>query len=129
MAIECSTNKLDQRGASRLTQIVFAAIFGAIAYTAYSVVPFFYCYFELHNQFLAIIPAADGLTDQQVRQRLTKIMKDLDVPADPKELKIDRGDHKLRLRLSYDEILSIPWKEKNYDLHSFHFDIDVEGPF
>ena len=126
---DSSNQHRTQRGASRLTLFVFGTLFAVVAYAAYCILPFYYYYFELHNQFTAIIPKAAELTDKQIRIRLATILKQLEIPADAKDIKIIRNESKLRLVLSYDEIFYIRWRGKDYDLHTFHFDLDVENVY
>lgn len=118
-----------QSGIGRLTAIVFGTIGVAIVYSAYCIVPFFYSYFEMHNQMVAIIPKADVLKDTEIRKRLLGFIKELEIPADSKQLIIDRRDGKLRLRLRYEEVFWIPWIEREIDVYVFPFEIDVEGAY
>ena len=117
-----------QRGMSRLTLLVFSAIGGAVIYSAYNIVPFFYSYFEMHNQMLSIIGKADGLKDAEIRKRLLGFIKELDIPADPKQLKIERRSQNMRIQLNYEEVFSIPWRnDQELEIYTFPFLIDVEG--
>ena len=118
-----------ERGASTLTKIVFGAIFIALFYTGYCVIPFFYYYFEFQNQITAIVPVSDTLTDAQIRARLGKIIKDLGIPAEPGDLKIDRRDHFIKLSLKYQEVFFFSFQGKDYDFYTFHFTAEADGPF
>ena len=114
--------KNGQCGVGRLTMFVFGTL-------GYQILPIFYSYFEMHNQMLAIIPKAEHLKDTEVRKRLMGFIKELEIPADSKQLLIDRRDGRLRLRLAYEEVFFIPWIERDIDLYVFPFNIDVEGPY
>ncbi len=78
---------------------------------------------------LSIIPKADTLKDVQIRKRLMGFIKELDIPADERQLILDRRDQKLRLRLNYEEVYSIPWNDRDIIIHEFPFSIDVEGAY
>jgi hypothetical protein len=78
---------------------------------------------------VAIIPKADVLKDTEIRKRLLGFIKELEIPADSKQLIIDRRDSKLRLRLRYEEVFWIPWIEREIDVYVFPFEIDVEGAY
>lgn len=118
-----------QAGIGKLTLLVFGGLLAALLYSAYQILPFYYGYFEMHNQMLSIIPKADTLKDVEIRRRLLRFIKELDIPADERQLILDRRDHRLRLRLSYEEEFYIPWGERDIVIQEFPFSIDVEGPY
>ena len=118
-----------ESGASRLTLLVFGTILGTLIYSGYCVIPFFYDYFELQNQMTSLVAVSDTLNDDQLRRRIGAVIKEFEIPADPKDIKIDRGDHHIRLSLEYDEVFYISFRDKDYDLHVFHFQAVGEGPF
>ena len=121
--------RLSQLGASRITLIVFGALFGAIAFAVYNIAPFYYYYFELHNQMSAIIPRGDILKDEEIRKRLAKVIKDLDIPAEPQDMIIDRRDRHIKLSISYTEVFYIKLGKRVIDIRDFPFSVQVEGEF
>ena len=121
--------EMRQRGASKLTVLVFGTILLVVGYSLYNIVPFFYDYFEMSNQMSAIIAVAGELKDDVVRKRLGKHMSDLGLPALPADIKIDRRDHYMRLSLSYEEVFSIELRGKTYDIYKFPFTAEAEGAY
>lgn len=132
-ALQCRSNSAGrsrgQLGLGKLTMIVFGLLLAAIVYSGYQIIPFFYSYFEMHNQMTAIIPKAYILKDAEIRRRIMGFIKELEIPADAKQLLIDRRDGKMRLRLSYEEVFYIPWQDEDIELYVFPFTIDVEGAY
>ena len=120
---------ISQIGASRITTIFFATIFGAVIFLGYKITPFYYSYFELHNQLAAMIAHGDTLKDEEIRKRAGKFIKDLQIPAEAQDLKIDRRDRHLKLSISYTEVLFIEVGSFSRDLWDFPFSIKVEGEF
>src|SRR6185312_1775597 len=118
-----------ESGIGRLTAIVFGTLLAAVVYTAYCVLPFFYDYFELQNQMSALVAVSESMDDAHLRRRLGGVIKEFDIPADPKDIVIDRRDHWISFSLAYDEVFYISFGDKDYDLYTFHFVAEGEGPF
>lgn len=110
-----------ERGASTLTTIIFGAIFIAIVYSGYKIIPFFYCYFELENQMYAVARIASTATDTEIRKKLIYHIKKLEIPVDPEKLNINRDGETITISLPYEEIFYISMGEKDYDIHTFKF--------
>jgi hypothetical protein len=118
-----------ERGASKVTLLVFGALVSVLCYAGYCVVPFFFSYMELVNQMESIIRVASTEPDTVIRQRLETHIKKLGIPVDPKELRIERSSNTMRISLAYREIFYITWQGTDYDLYTFHFNAQAEGEF
>ena len=81
----------------------------------------FYGYYELQGHFEQMAKTARGLSDEEVRKRLTYWINKLEIPVEPRQLKIRRGYSDMEISLNYQEIFYIPLGEKDLDLHTFHF--------
>lgn len=119
--------KLNERGASKLTLIVFGSIIFVVLYCAFSILPFFYYYYELQNHMEAMIKVASIEPEREVRRRLVDHIKWMEIPADPGKLKIEKNGQFMKITLSYDEVFYVSWGGKEYDIHVFHFDAVAEG--
>ncbi|MBX7136739.1 MAG: DUF4845 domain-containing protein [Oligoflexia bacterium] len=116
-----------QKGAGKLTTLVFAIILGAALFSGYKILPFYYRYFELQNQMEQVIRIASTLTDAEVREKLWYHIQHNDIPVEPEDLKINRENSILTVSLEWDEIFFITFRGKDYDLHTFHFATRAEG--
>lgn len=116
-----------ERGAGCLTVLVFGAIVGVAVFVGYRVVPIFYRYYDLQNQFAGAIRSADVESDSKIRRRLRRQIEEMGIPADPDRLVIDRGAGMMRIHLRYTEVLSLPWLDGEREVYHFHFNAVAEG--
>ena len=52
----------------------------------------------------------------------------MQIPAKPEDLKIDRSNGLINIRLRYQEIFYVSFGGKDYDIHVFNFDANVTQP-
>lgn len=125
-----SLNTLEsQRGASKLTLLVFGAMLFAALHYMYHVIPFYYDYYELENQMSAIIKIASTEKDTVIAKRLKQTIKELGIPADPDSLFLNRKDSTMEIQLQYREVYYITLRGKDYILQTFDFDAHVKENF
>lgn len=124
-----STLRSVQRGASVLTYAVFLVLVGICAYVGYKVVPFYYYYYDLLNQFEEVIKVASLETDSAIRQKLMYHIKKYGIPCDPEDLRIERSDNMMTIRLQYQEVFYITFRGKDYTIRTFDFDATTTGKF
>jgi hypothetical protein len=127
--VDCHPRKQRERGAGWLTIMVFLAIFGAVGYVGYRVLPFYYYFYELQNQMEAAIKVASTETDEEIRKKLLVHIKKLEIPCEPEDLKIERSEGFMKIQLKYSEVFYITIAGKDYDIHRFYFDGYAEGKF
>jgi hypothetical protein len=130
--MEISTTKpisQQQCGASTLTTVVFGTLVAAVAFVAYNVLPFYYYYFDLKNQFKQVIKVASVDTDEEIRRKIMVFIKQYGVPIDPEDLRIERYDSTMKISLKYTEIFYVTFRGKDYTIHKFDFDATSEGAF
>jgi carbonic anhydrase len=120
---------MNSLGASRLTNLVFLALFGASAFCAYKIIPFYYYYFELQNQMSQLLKLADSTSDLEIRKKLETHIKELEIPVNPSQLQISRDGRKIRASLKYSEIFFISFRGKDYDLREFPFHAYAEEEY
>jgi hypothetical protein len=118
-----------QRGASKLTLLVFGTLFGALVYAAYNIIPFYYYYFDLKNQFKQVIKVASVDTDEEIRRKLMVFIKQYEIPVDPEDLRIERSDDTMKISLKYKEVFYVTYGGKDYTIHTFNFDATTTGKF
>ncbi len=117
-----------EAAASKLTSMVFIALFAVVAFTAYRVTPFYYYYFELQNQMKQALTLADSESDQVIRKKIEYHIKTLEIPVKADKLKIARDGSHIKASLDYSEIFYIRLWGKDYDLYEFPFKAYAEAP-
>ena len=111
-----------QKGAGKLTLLVFGVIAFVLLYCAYNIMPFYYYYYELQNQFESHAQAAQMYTDKELRSKLMYHIEHVQIPLKkPEDLKIDRSNGVITISLKYREIFYITYQGKDYDLWVFDF--------
>lgn len=118
-----------ERGAGKITLMVFGLITAVLLFCGYKIIPFFYCYYEITNQFEQVIHVASTYTDKEVRDKLMYHIKKLELPVEPDDLKIEREVGKMRISLPYEEVFYVSWDGKDYDLYTFKFHAYAEGNY
>lgn len=124
---EQSKYRSRERGASKLTLIVFGSILIAAIYCAWRIAPFYYYFYEMQNQMQAAIRVASIESDQEIRKKLVRQMKTLDLPADPEKLMISRDAGVMTIDLKYKEVFDIEFNGKVYTIHVFPFHAHAKG--
>jgi len=118
-----------EHGLGKLTALVFCSLIGGLLFVAYNVVPFYYYYFELTNQIQALVATADRNNDTAIRARVMQIIKELEIPAEERDVQIDRRDGRIAISVPYSEIFYVTLQGKDYDLYRFRFRASAEGAF
>ena len=119
-------------GASKITVLVFGLIAAVVFYCGYEIIPFYYYFFELQNQFESVIKVASSDTDQEIRQKLNYHIRHMELPVGDDDelrqaLKIERDHGRMKISLSYEEVFSISFRGKEYVIHRFPFHAYAEG--
>lgn len=118
------------RGMGKLSAFFLLAVFGVAVWLGFKILPFYYYYYELVNQFESHIRVASTNTDKEIRDKLMYHIKKLEIPIDkPEDLVIQRINKRMIISLPYQEVLYVEWGEKTYDLHVFKFVAYAEGEF
>lgn len=122
MTIELIRPLIPQRGAGKLTVLVFGLLAGVAVFTAFQIVPFYYYFYELQNQFEAHAKAADMYTNTQLKQKLLYHINRMEIPIPSEDsLRLERSKDTMNISLAYTETFYVTWGGKYYDLHTFNF--------
>ena len=119
----------NQQGLGLITVIIFGAIISAAVYAGYQIIPFFYYYYEIRNQFEQVIKVASVETDEEIRKKLMYHIKKYQLPVESEDLRIERSSDIMTISLKYQEVFYVTWQGKDYDVHTFDFDATVKGRF
>ena len=112
-----------ERGAGRMSVLLFILVAVAGVYIGSQVIPFFYYYNELQGLMDSQAAKAQVLTDEEMRTNIMKKVKELSIPFDdPDKLKINRFNGNIVIELEYQEILYLDLgPDRTYDLYIFNF--------
>jgi hypothetical protein len=128
-----------------VSALLTLAFIGSIIFFLVKIAPIYYRYFELSNRFEAtarMYGAGDynqnrGRRDveEKIREKLSVQLSELQIPAEPEEIIIERFGDSLRIELSYSVplylSLNLPFEFPLFDrqrpLYTFHFSIIAEG--
>ena len=117
-----------QRGAGKLTTLVFGTLIFVTLFCAYNIMPFYYYFYELQNQFESHARVAQTFTDKEIRQKLLLLIRQMEIPAKPEDLKISRDNGMIRISMRYSEYFYVTFQGKDYDIHRFDFFAKAEAP-
>ena len=118
-----------QQGISKLTFLVFSALIGVAIYTGYHVFPFYYYHLELQNQFDSATRIASAEPDSEIRKRLMYHIDKMALPIEPEDLKVYRERNVVTISLEYEEVFSISWRDKEYEIMRFPFTAYAQRDF
>jgi hypothetical protein len=119
--------RAENSGAAALTLFVFGAIIAAIIYVLYSVLPFYYYFYELQNHFDQMVDIAPTESDTEIRHRLWYHIRRYELPVEKEDLEIVRAGSRISIGLRYTEVFSIDWGDKSWIVHEFPFYAYSEG--
>lgn len=118
-----------QCGMGRITLLVVGSLTAVAVFCGYQIIPFYYYYYELQNQFDSLTRVAGVETDQSIRRKLEYHLKKMQIPADISDVKINREGNKIQISLKYKEIFYVKYRGKTYDLYVFPFHAEAIGTF
>jgi hypothetical protein len=121
------TAKHTEVGQTKLGMLTTVLFFAVAAYAGSQVFPFYYYAEEFKGLMESQASKAQVFTDDQIRRELSKKIKELDLPLDAEEIKINRFNDKIIIEAQYEEVLFIDLGEDRvYDLYTFKFHPRVE---
>lgn len=118
-----------ENGLSKWTVLFFGALTAAIVTAAYQIIPFYYYYYELLNQMSALARVASAHTDQEIRTKLNYHIKRMEIPLAIDEIEIARGVDRIQISAEYKEVFYLTFRDKEYDIHTFHFRAYVDEKY
>lgn len=127
VAMQARLKRRSECGLGKFSAIFLVSIFGITAFLGYNIFPFYYYYFELQSHMDTVIRMAGTLTQKEIRKRLWDQIKWMEIPVEPKDLKIAKDGEVLKISLEYTEVFYITWQEKDHVIHTFHFHVYTEG--
>ena len=110
------------KGISNLGTLLTVLILSVCIYFGSQVVPFYLHYVEMEGHMDAMAEKATVKKDKQIREFLEDQMRKMDIPAEPKDLRIQRGGGYMLIELYWEEVLVLDLGEDRYwELWTFEF--------
>ncbi len=120
-------NKFNNKGYSKFTNFILTIAISLLLFVIYNITPFYYYYFELKNQMVALTKVANVNTDLEIREKLFEYVKNLKIPASKDDIVVSRTEKEITISLKYQEIFYITVGKKDYDLYVFNFLANVQN--
>lgn len=118
------------RGIGKPALLFIMAVFGAIFYFAYQIVPFYYNYHEFAGHMEAQARRASEYSDDEIKEFLMSKVDKLNIPIENDyDLEVSRNDYQIYMYLEYTEELWVSFGEKDYKLWEFPFVAEVERDY
>ena len=112
-------------GASRTTMLVFSFLAAVLIYLCSQAAPALYRYYELESQAVAMARRGSIVSDQEILTRLSGLIKQHRIPANPHDITIYRGPYEIEISLDYNVPVTVPWVEGERTLYTFEFHLRV----
>lgn len=114
---------MNQIGATKLSTLFFAIVFGVTVYFGFQVLPYFYNYFAIENEMAAQARKASINSPEKIRKYLLKKIRQMKIPMENEsDLKLYFEGENVRIELDYTEYMYFEWDDEIYDLYEFNFE-------
>ena len=118
-----------EKGASKAGVLLLLLVGGVFLYFGYQTLTFYISYYDLIGHMEAQAQRADEKSDAEIRTYLEEQINGLGIPADAKELRINRRGRNIEIGLDYDEVLTLDLGDDYYyELWFFEFSPRVVKP-
>jgi hypothetical protein len=106
----------NQAGEGKLKAIIYTAVFVLVIYAAVKIVPAYVTEYQLTDkmQEQARFAVVNRYTEDQIRDNIWAVVKDLEIPAKREDIKVSATNSLVRISLDY----TVP-----VDLLVYHFDL------
>jgi len=97
------TFRRSQRGEGKLKAIIYTVILLTLVFVAVKLVPLYVTEYQLQDKMneQAKFAVVNRYTEDQIRDILFKVTKDLDIPATRDDIKVSSTNHGLAISISY----------------------------
>jgi len=101
--IRARAKRQRERGEGKAKAIIYTVIFLTAIYSAVKVVPAYVSDFQLKDkiQEQARFAVVNRFTEEQIRQNIYKVVKELEIPAKAEDIKVLADNSQVRISLNY----------------------------
>jgi len=100
-----------------------------LVFLGYKVLPFYYYYYDLRVHCAQVIRNASVESDEEIRRNLYAVVQRNGVRLEPRDIRIQRFGGRIRLWMTYHEVLDISLFGKSMVLYNFEFVPSAEGVY
>lgn len=120
---------VSEKGITTLGYLLTILLILSSLFTAYNVLPFYYCYYELRGEMDAKAVSARELSDKEITEGINQVIRKNNIPADIEKLQINRFDDKIVISIAYEEVFYVDFGHGyDFDIWYFSFNPKVERP-
>ena len=118
-----------EKGASKAGVLLLLLVGGVFLFFGFQMLTFYISYYDLIGHMEAQAQRADEKSDAEIRTYLEQQINGLGIPADAKELRINRRGRNIEIGLDYEEVLTLDLGDDYYyELKFFEFSPRVVEP-
>jgi hypothetical protein len=119
------SDALQRRKRSRWVVVTWLVV-GAMVALGYKVVPFYYYYYDLRAACELVIRNAAVESDEEIRRNLLPAIQRVGIDKGPSDIGIHRLGGRIRIWVSYEELLEISIGGQRIPVHRFRFTPSAE---
>ena len=103
MSLPLQSSQRSQRGEGRLKAIIYTVILVTLVFLAVKLVPLYVSEYQLQDKMneQAKFAVVNRYSEDQIRDILMKVVRDLDIPATRDDIKLASTNHGVSISISY----------------------------
>lgn len=103
MSMPLRTSRRSQRGEGKLKAIIYTVILVTAVFLAVKLVPLYVTEYQLQDKMneQAKFAVVNHYSEEQIRDILLKVIKDLDIPATRDDIKLSNTNHGVSISITY----------------------------
>jgi len=119
-----------ERGKGRYSTLALVVLLVVIGWLGYKLVPIYYYHLDLQNQVAQVIRDQGAvLADEEIRRIVGKIITSYGIPAEERDVTIERGQAGMRVELPYRERLTVELVGRTWSIFDFQLVASAEGRY
>jgi hypothetical protein len=119
-----------ERGRIVYKTVALGLLLAVIGWLGYKLVPLYYYYLDLRNQFAQVIGEQGAVaSDEEIRRIVGRVIKRHGVPAEERDVAVQRGDTVMTIELPYREKLELSVMGYNWTLWQFELVAAAQGRY
>ena len=108
----------------------FVVLLAVVGWLGYKLVPLYYYYLDLRNQCAQVIKEQAAVaSDEEIRRVVGRVIKRHGIPAEERDVVIERRDADMKIELPYREKLELSVMGYTVTLWQFDLVASAEGRF
>jgi hypothetical protein len=119
-----------ETGRALVKTAAFVVLLAVVGWLGYKLVPLYYYYLDLRNQCAQVIKEQAAVaSDEEIRRVVGRVIKRHGIPAEERDVVIERRDADMKIELPYREKLELSVMGYTVTLWQFDLVASAEGRF